>query len=69
MRFYVSDAHFKELCPNGSCCGLPEDWNYSRGQWCEALMIAKKKGRVYFKDVSSDILTLHKYKWNKADGY
>lgn len=42
MRFYVSDAHFKELCCNGSCCGLPADWNYSRGQWCEALQIAKK---------------------------
>ena len=42
MRFYVSDAHFKELCPNGSCCGLPETWNYSRGQWTQALMIAKE---------------------------
>lgn len=31
MRFYVSDAHFKELCHNGSCCGLPPTWNYSRG--------------------------------------
>jgi len=30
MRFYVSDAHFKEQCDNGSCCGLPETWNYSR---------------------------------------
>jgi DNA repair photolyase len=27
MRFYVSDAHFKELCCNGSCCGLPSNWN------------------------------------------
>jgi len=55
MRFYVSDAHFKELCDNGSCCGLPCDWNYSRGQWCEALMIARKNGRVSFSDVSGDI--------------
>ena len=42
MRFYVSDAHFKEMCANGSCCGLPTNWNYSRGQFCEALQIAKK---------------------------
>lgn len=69
MRFYVSDAHFKELCSNGSCCGLPEDWNYSRGQWCEALMIAKKKGQVSFKDISSDILTLHSYDWRRAEGF
>lgn len=44
MRFYVSDAHFKELCHNGSCCGLPPTWNYSRGQFCEALNICKRKG-------------------------
>ena len=57
MRFYVSDAHFKELCNNGSCCGLPPTWNYSRGQWCEALQIAKNApdGLVYWKDVCKDI--------------
>lgn len=55
MRFYVSDAHYKELCDNGSCCGLPCDWNYSHGQWTEALQIAKKNGVVYFKDVQPDI--------------
>jgi hypothetical protein len=55
MRFYVSDAHFKELCSNGSCCGLPADWNYSRGQWCEALQIAKTKGTVTWDDVQPEI--------------
>ena len=49
MRFYVSDAHHKEKCDNGSCCGLPENWNYSRGQITHALMIAKKNGKVFFK--------------------
>jgi DNA repair photolyase len=51
LRFYVSDAHFKELCHNGSCCGLPEEWRYSRGQFTEALMIAKKKGEVRWSDI------------------
>lgn len=55
MRFYVSDAHFKELCANGSCCGLPPQWNYSRGQFCEALQIAKKNGVVRFLDIRTDI--------------
>lgn len=55
IRYYVSDAHFKELCHNGSCCGLPPDWNYSHGQWCEALQIAKKNGYVYWKDVQQEI--------------
>ena len=70
MRFYVSDAHFKELCCNGSCCGLPADWNYSRGQFCEALQIAKKKGFVTYDDIRADIDQLHSsYQWRRAQGY
>lgn len=69
MRFYVSDAHFKELCCNGSCCGLPADWNYSRGQFCEALQIAKKNGAVFYSDIQKDIEELHQYDWGRAQGY
>lgn len=69
MRFYVSDAHFKEMCSNGSCCGLPKDWNYSRGQFCEALQICKEKGVVYYSDICKDINALHNYDWSKACGY
>lgn len=71
MRFYVSDAHFKELCCNGSCCGLPSDWNYSKGQFCEALQIARKApdGCVRFSDISKDIDILHSYDWGRATGY
>lgn len=70
MRFYVSDAHFKELCCNGSCCGLPPDWNYSRGQFCEALVIARKNGVVRWSDISKDVYAIHgKYLWRKAEGY
>ena len=72
MRFYVSDAHFKELCCNGSCCGLPPTWNYSKGQWCEALQIAKNRadGRVYWADVRSDIEQLvSSFTWARAQGF
>ena len=69
MRFYVSDAHFKELCCNGSCCGLPPDWNYSRGQFCEALQIAKKNGVVRWADIAPDVLSLHNYDWGRAVGF
>lgn len=69
MRFYVSDAHFKELCNNGSCCGLPADWNYSKGQFCEALQICKEKGVVYWDDIKNDIEQLHQYPWGRASGY
>jgi hypothetical protein len=69
MRFYVSDAHFKELCCNGSCCGLPPTWNYSRGQFCEALQIAKEKGRVYWSDIKDDVEQLHQFQFAKAEGF
>lgn len=69
MRFYVSDAHFKELCHNGSCCGLPETWNYSRGQFCEALQIAKRKGSVRYSEIQSDIDLLHQYDFSRAEGF
>lgn len=54
MRFYVSDAHFKERCCNGSCCGLTEEWNYTRGQGCQALVLARENGQVSWSDISSD---------------
>ena len=70
MRFYVSDAHFKEMCCNGSCCGLQESWNYSRGQFCQALMIAKKNGIVKWRDISKDVYELHgKYLFRHAFGF
>lgn len=72
MRFYVSDAHYKEMCSNGSCCGLPPTWNYSRGQWCEALQIAKHRPEhlVYWKDVSKDIEELvSSFEWARAQGF
>lgn len=69
MRFYVSDAHFKELCNNGSCCGLPPTWNYSHGQFCEALKICKERGIVTWSDIESDVNQLHQYEWGRAQGY
>jgi DNA repair photolyase len=51
LRFYVSDAHFKELSDGGCCCGLPESWDYSRGQLCEALQIARREGIVRWGDM------------------
>lgn len=70
MRFYVSDSHFKELSCNGSCCGLPESWNYSRGQWTEALLKAKKNGSVRYSEVSDEINKYFShFKWWKGEGF
>lgn len=70
MRFYVSDSHFKELSCNGSCCGLPESWNYSRGQFTEALLLAKKNGSVRFSEIKPDIdKILSNFTHKNADGF
>ena len=69
MRFYVSDAHFKEMCANGSCCGLGEAWNYSRGQFCQALQIARRNGVVTWNDIRKDVESLLSSPYTKASGY
>lgn len=69
LRFYVSDAHFKELCANGSCCGLRPDWNYSRGQFTEALLIAKAKGQVCWSDIEAGLGYAETFDWGAAQGF
>lgn len=69
LRFYVSDAHHKEKCNNGSCCGLPKDWNYSKGQFTEALMIAKEKGVVKFSDIEQHLNYAKGFLWSRAIGF
>lgn len=70
MRFYVSDSHFKELSCNGSCCGLPESWNYSRGQWTQALLLAKKNGSVTYAEVRDEINKFFSgFLWKQAHGF
>ena len=68
LRFYVSDAHFKERCANGSCCGLRPEWNYSRGQFTEALVIAKEKGQVRWADIEPG-LRYADFSFGNAEGF
>lgn len=71
MRFYVSDAHFKERCDGGSCCGLPNDWNYCRGQWTHILQLAKERedGRVFWDDVEPELEYAKGFLYRRADGF
>lgn len=68
MRFYVSDAHFKETCDNCCCCALDKDWNYSRGHFGAALQIAKRTGKVQWRDIEKDMYFLD-FKVERADGF
>lgn len=68
LRFYVSDAHFKECSQNCCCCALPPEWDYSRGNFSAALQIAKKVGRVHWKDIEPDMYFLN-FPYKKAEGF
>lgn len=67
MRFYVSDAHFKECSENCCCCALNKNWNYSRGHFAAALQIAKKTGEVRWSDIEKDMYFLD-FSAVKAEG-
>lgn len=71
MRFYVSDAHHKDKCANGSCCGLDSTWNYQRGQFTEMLVLAKTRNdeKVYWSDMEEHIKGLFDFKWRQANSY
>lgn len=69
MRFYVSDAHFKECSDNCCCCGLNPNWNYSRGNFSAALQIAKKTGTVRWSDIEPDMYFLDTFPWRYAEGF
>lgn len=69
MRFYVSDAHFKETCDNCCCCALPPSWDYSRGNFSAALQIAKKTGEVRWSDIEGDMYYLSGIPYGKAQGF
>lgn len=68
MRFYVSDAHFKECSDNCCCCALGKDWDYSRGNFSAALQIAKRTGEVRWSDIEGDMYFLE-FPWDAAEGY
>ena len=69
MRFYVSDAHFKECSDNCCCCALNPDWNYSRGHFGAALQIAKKTGTVRWSNIEPDMYFLDTFTWKEAEGF
>lgn len=68
MRFYVSDAHFKEASDSKCCCGIGDEWNLSGNNFAEALQICKRNGIVTFSEVMDGSEWLQ-FDWGKAEGY
>jgi DNA repair photolyase len=57
LKFFVSDAHHKEDSYHAGCCGLPETGplsNVNHGQFAHAILIAKEKGVVQWKDIKDE---------------
>jgi len=72
IPFFVSDAHHKEKSCGTGCCGLPETGplsNIARGQFAEAIQIAKKNGYVYWKDISEKAEPLKEIPFVGAEGF
>ena len=68
MKFYVSDAHFKEASDSKCCCGIGDEWNLSGNNFAEALQICKRNGIVTFSEVMDGSEWLQ-FDWGKAEGY
>lgn len=73
LKFFVSDAHHKEASHGAGCCGLPDTGPLSqinRGQYAEAILIAKKKGFVRWEDIAEDAaLILKVIPFYAAEGF
>jgi DNA repair photolyase len=71
LRFYVSDAHFKERSHNCCCCGLDPSRNVQRGHFAEALLLAKNRPdhRVRWSDIEPEVRRYFSFDWLDAAGF
>ena len=56
LKAFISDAHHKEKSDGAGCCGLPNEGplsKYNKGQFAEAILIAKQNGKVHWKDIAT----------------
>jgi DNA repair photolyase len=72
IPLFVSDAHHKEQSASAGCCGLPAEGplsNYNKGQYAEAIQIARKTGQVKWSDISEKAEWLNEIPFGQAVGY
>jgi len=58
LRFNSSDAAGRDFNDTCNCCGVPEDWNSQISHFGGAILIAKEKGEVHFRDIEKDLKEL-----------
>jgi len=58
LQFNSSDAAGRDFNDTCNCCGVPEDWNSQISHFGGAILIAKEKGEVHFRDIEKDLKEL-----------
>lgn len=74
VPFFVSDAHHKEKSASCGCCGLPTQQgsdlsNAFTGHFAEAILIAKRNGKVFWSDIAEQAEPLKNIPYDRAQGY
>lgn len=70
MRFHVSDAHCRECNDACNCCGVPPEFSVNQwGNIGQAIIIAKEKGEVHWKDISEPIEKFLDFPWMETASY
>jgi DNA repair photolyase len=70
MRFHVSDAFCRECNDACNCCGVPPEFNCSQwGNLGQAIIIAREKGEVHWKDIKEPIEKYLSFLWVDAASY
>lgn len=72
MPFFVSDAHHKERSASAGCCGLPSTGvlgNYFKGHFAEAILIARRRGSVHWRDIAPYAEELRNIPFRFATGF
>ncbi len=70
LRFNVSDAAGRDFNDTCNCCGVPKEWNSQTSHFGGAVLIAKERGEVHFRDIEKDLKELFDgFEWVKAAAY
>ena len=69
LAFFCSDACGKAQSASCCCCGAPPNFAYSKGNFSQALQIARRNGVVRFQDIAGEMLHLQNVGYARANGF
>lgn len=69
LAFFCSDACGKAQSASCCCCGAPPNFAYSKGNFSQALQIARRNGVVRFGDIAGEMFHLQNVGYASANGF